>query len=85
MVGLKVLLAAAMAFSIYKIWKFIKFWTWSYNSPLRDIPGPKRASIFFGNLGEIRRNESSVLHEVWAKKYGRVVVYKGFMNVSTFN
>ena len=80
--SLKVVLAAVTTFAVYKTWKFIKFWTWPLSSPLRDIPGPERENIFFGNLGEIRRNQSSVLHEEWVKKYGKVVVYKGFMNVS---
>ncbi|KLO13377.1 cytochrome P450 [Schizopora paradoxa] len=79
--SLKVLLASVATFTVIKIWRILTFWTWSYSSPLRDIPGPKRTSLLLGNLEEIRRSESSVLHEEWVKKYGKVVVYKGFMNM----
>ena len=44
------LLAATLAFLIFKIAKFL-YGEWS--SPLRDLPGPPNPSFIYGNMKQI--------------------------------
>lgn len=48
---------------------------------MRDLPGPRSASLIYGNLGEIWEAENSVLHEKWVKEYGPTIQYTGFFGM----
>lgn len=79
---LRLLLAAGTTIVLYGAYKLgIQILT-PYFSPLRDLPGPKSKGLVWGNLGEIRKAENSKLHDEWIEKYGKVIKYKGFFNVS---
>ncbi|CAH1769041.1 10907_t:CDS:2, partial [Entrophospora sp. SA101] len=51
-----------------------------YLSPLCKIPGPPSESILFGNLLTILNSNVGKPHLDWKKKYGRILVYHGFLN-----
>ncbi|KAI0044004.1 cytochrome P450 [Auriscalpium vulgare] len=44
----------------------------SYNSPWRDIPGPRRLGWFKGAYEESPEHESSRLQEQWLQQYGHI-------------
>lgn len=79
---LRLFLAAGTTVALYGAYKLGVQLLAPYFSPLRDLPGPKSKSFIWGNLGEIRKAENSKLHEEWIEKYGKVIKYKGFFNVS---
>lgn len=79
---LRLFLAAGTTIVLYGVYKLGVQLLAPYFSPLRDLPGPKSKSFIWGNLGEIRKAENSKLHEEWIEKYGKVIKYKGFFNVS---
>ena len=79
---LRLFLTAGSAVVLYGVYKAVYRISALYFSPIRDLPGPKSKSFVWGNLGEIRKAENSKLHEEWVEKYGKVIKYKGFFNVS---
>ena len=81
---LRALVLTVVPLALYGIVKLVRAWTFPRSSPLRILQGPKAKSILFGNLGEIRKVENQVLHEEWTRKYGKVLVYKGFLNVCCY-
>ncbi|KAH8112415.1 cytochrome P450 [Phellopilus nigrolimitatus] len=74
----KVALAAGATIAAYGAWKVVERILRSLFSPLHDLRGPKNASLIFGNLEEIRRADTSALHEQWVEQYGKVMKYKAF-------
>ncbi|GAA6043615.1 hypothetical protein JCM8097_008290 [Rhodosporidiobolus ruineniae] len=47
-------------------------------SPLRDLPGPKRDHLVWGNLARIFEEEPGVSHKRWMKEFGGAVKYGSF-------
>lgn len=47
----------------------------AYRSPLRNLPGPKKAHWLKGNFIDVQEPDSSRLQEEWVKTYGHVIRY----------
>ncbi|GAA6004161.1 cytochrome P450 [Rhodotorula paludigena] len=47
-------------------------------SSLRDVPGPPRDHLLWGNVARILQEEPAVAHKEWQEKYGSVARYHGF-------
>ncbi|KAG5639166.1 hypothetical protein H0H81_006070 [Sphagnurus paluster] len=77
----QVLGSLAATLAAYGAYRGIKLLYGEYKSPLRDLPGPRSASLIYGNLGEIWEAENSVLHEKWVKEYGPTIQYTGFFGM----
>ncbi|KAI5118119.1 hypothetical protein M0805_008028 [Coniferiporia weirii] len=78
MTVLKVALAAGATLAAYGAWKAFLHLINPLFSSLRYLPGPKSKSFIFGNLEEIRKADTSELHEKWTEQYGKVMKYKAF-------
>ncbi|CCM05371.1 uncharacterized protein FIBRA_07587 [Fibroporia radiculosa] len=63
-------------------WKLVKLFSTPRNSCLRDLPAPPPASWLYGNSKQIFEDDVAVVQEAWARKYGHVFKYKGFLSVS---
>lgn len=83
MAFLRLLLAAGTTVCFYGIYKLGRQLLGPYFSPLRDLPGPKSESFMWGSLGKLQTEEYIKMHEEWVEKYGKVIKYKGFSNVSS--
>ena len=79
---LKLVAAAATTIAVYGVLKTIVFFTKPWRSYLRFLPGPKNASLLWGNMKEIQMADNQVLHDQWVKEYGTTFKYKGFFMVS---
>jgi hypothetical protein len=77
----KLVAAAAATIALYGTWKAIVFLTRPWRSHLRYLPGPKHASLMWGNMKQIQFAESQSLHEEWVNEYGTTFKYKGFFLV----
>ncbi|KAL0947682.1 hypothetical protein HGRIS_013770 [Hohenbuehelia grisea] len=77
-------LAASMlaTLALYGLYKLARIIYGELTSPLRDMPGPKSSSWFYGNFKEIFKAENSVLHEQWVDTYGSTLKYKGLFNLN---
>ncbi|KAF7353805.1 hypothetical protein MVEN_01066000 [Mycena venus] len=75
---LKLLLSVAGSLGAYVLYQIFRLICKEFNSPLKNMPGPKSSHIFYGNLREIWKAENSVLHEQWVREYGSTLKYKGF-------
>ena len=75
-------LTSGVTLTVYGLWKFLSVLLRIYTSPLRDLPGPKNKSWIYGNLEEIRKADTSAMHERWTEEYGNVIVYKTIFCVS---
>ncbi|KAH9842389.1 cytochrome P450 [Rhodofomes roseus] len=73
-------LSLAGAILLYTLWKVAPRWIDWYRSSLRDMPGPRRSSWLYGNLGDMRSEEPGVMLQRWVDRYGHVVRYKVSMN-----
>jgi cytochrome P450 len=48
---------------------------------LRNIPGPQKGHVIFGNMQPIFKAGPSEQHARWQKEFGDVYVYHNFFNV----
>ncbi|KDQ16690.1 hypothetical protein BOTBODRAFT_106698 [Botryobasidium botryosum FD-172 SS1] len=46
------------------------------SSPLRNLPGPKKYNLLWGNLKEIFQSEGPKVQEGWIKEFGPVIRYR---------
>ncbi len=53
----------------------------SCRSPLRNVPGPKKAHWLKGNFVDVREQDSSYLQEEWVRTYGHVTRYSSYFGV----
>ena len=53
-------------------------------SHLRQLRGPKRDQLFWGNLKQIGKQIGLGLWEKWEREFGKVFVFKVFLNVHVF-
>lgn len=79
---IKLSLAALSTLAAYGLFKLLRVVVRPLSSPLRVLPGPASSSLIFGNMGEIRRADTSSQHEAWIQQYGKVMQYKAFLGVS---
>jgi hypothetical protein len=56
----------------------------AYRSPLRNLPGPKKAHWLKGNFIDVQEPDSSRLQEEWVKTYGHVIRYSSRFGVCSF-
>lgn len=80
----KLVVYGAAGGTIYYLWKFLKFFTRPYFSPLRQIRCVPRSSVLLGSLRDVNRMEDSTLHEEWSREFGTAFRLKMFMNVSCY-
>lgn len=76
-VGAHPVLSAFSAIGVITILAIL--WAWPYREymmPYSNLPGPKPTSIFWGNFGEILREETAVPHAGWISEFGNVFRYK---------
>lgn len=52
-------------------------------APVKNLPGPGRGNLIWGQFQDILNNEHSVLHEQWMAQYGKVIKYPMFFGVSS--
>ncbi|KLO16841.1 cytochrome P450 [Schizopora paradoxa] len=76
----KLVVYAAAGGTIYYLWKFLKFFTRPYFSPLRRIRCVPRSSVLLGSIRDFNRLEDSTLHEDWSREFGTAFRLKMFMN-----
>ena len=53
----------------------------AFRSPLRSLPGPKKAHWFKGNFVDVPEPDATRLQEEWVKTYGHVLKYHSFLGV----
>ncbi|KZV83332.1 cytochrome P450, partial [Exidia glandulosa HHB12029] len=69
-------LGALTAFyAISKLWT--RVWL-LFNTPLRNLRGPKNESMIWGNLKTVFASEDAVIYEAWLKEYGKAFSYHAF-------
>ncbi|KAH9855328.1 cytochrome P450 [Lenzites betulinus] len=73
------LLLCPIVLVLYFVWGFLLLLFRQAGSPLRHLPGPPSASLFMGNLEDLHDQENTNLVARWARDYGTVFVYRGFM------
>ncbi|KIJ39298.1 hypothetical protein M422DRAFT_257904 [Sphaerobolus stellatus SS14] len=57
--------------ALYGVWKAIyRIWLARWFSLLGNLPGPKRTSLFWGNIRERFNAGPGEMHEQWVKQYG---------------
>lgn len=66
---------------LYGAWKFYEYLHLAYLTPLRHIPGPPAGSWAYGNMEEIAAMNSTLLPDIWFKRYGKVFVDREFLMV----
>ncbi|KAF8267241.1 cytochrome P450 [Lactarius quietus] len=75
----RALFISALALSalpaIYILYVLILGQIRAYRSPLRDLPGPKKAHWLSGDFIDVHEPDSSRLQEEWVKTYGHVIRY----------
>ena len=55
---------------------------WSnFRTPLRHLPGPPTASLFWGNSKLIEDADISALQDKWVAQYGHTITFKGSFGV----
>ncbi|KIJ34196.1 hypothetical protein M422DRAFT_263687 [Sphaerobolus stellatus SS14] len=68
--------------ALYGVWKAIhRIWLAPWLSPLGNLPGPKRTTLFWGNMREIFNAGPGEMHEQWVKQYGHTFRYLGFVKI----
>lgn len=65
----------------YALWKITSFVITRRRSPLHNLPGPKSANWFWGNINQILKSEDLV-HEKWVGDHGQTIMYYGLLEVS---
>lgn len=50
---------------------------------IKDVPGPKRESMLWGNMQAIFADEPGRSHIRWQEEFGGAVRYHGFLGVSS--
>lgn len=69
-----------LAVSSYAVYKLIRAFYVVFVAPmfshLRDLPGPKRTSLMYGNMGDIMKADPGELHAKWITQYGNAMKYK---------
>ncbi|KIJ34185.1 hypothetical protein M422DRAFT_263674 [Sphaerobolus stellatus SS14] len=74
------LINAFSVLALYGVWKAIhRIWLARWLSPLGNLPGPKRTSLFWGNMREIFKAGPGEMHEQWVKQYGHTFTYTGIL------
>ncbi|KAH9054513.1 cytochrome P450 [Lactarius vividus] len=68
-------LALSSLSAIYILYVLILGHVRAYRSPLRHVPGPKKAHWLKGNFVDVQEPNSSRLQEEWVRTYGHVVRY----------
>jgi hypothetical protein len=53
----------------------------AFRSPLRDVPGPKKAHWLKGNFVDVPEPDATRLQEEWVKTYGHVLKYYSLLGV----
>lgn len=71
-------------FGMVVLWKLIKFATKTYQSPLRDLPGPPSPSWIWGQFRVLFNSPIAVPQEEWVAKYGKNIRYTEILNVRPF-
>lgn len=56
----------------------------AYRSPLRNLPGPKKAHWLKGNFTDVQEHDSLRLQEEWVKTYGHVIRYHSHFGVRPY-
>ena len=56
----------------------------AYRSPIRNVPGPKKAHWLKGNFIDVQEPDSSRLQEEWVKTYGHVTRYYSLFGVRSY-
>ena len=56
----------------------------AYRSPIRNVPGPKKAHWLKGNFVDVQEPDSSRLQEEWVKTYGHVTRYYSLFGVRSY-
>ncbi|KAF7299959.1 Cytochrome P450 [Mycena chlorophos] len=60
----------------YMAFRVVKFLHHEYFGFARLIPGPKPASLLYGNLKEIEAEEFGLAQERWLREYGHTIKYR---------
>ncbi|KAF8061716.1 cytochrome P450 [Lyophyllum atratum] len=81
MAVLQLLGSLAATLGAYGLYRGLKLIYEEMTSPLRDLPGPKSASLIYGNFKQIWDAENSVLHEKWVQEYGSTIQYSGLFGM----
>ncbi|KAJ7262670.1 cytochrome P450 [Mycena haematopus] len=79
---LKLLVSVSGSLGIYALYEILKIAYGEFTSPIRQLPGPKATHWFYGNLKDIFKAETSVLHEQWVQEYGPTIKYKIFLGMT---
>ena len=76
------LVAVGLAILAMALWKAFPVLLHPFTSPLRHLPGPPNASLFWGQFLEIFKVDTGVLQEKWMGEYGNVIAFQGMLGVS---
>lgn len=72
-------LGSLISLGLYKILAYV-----FRRTELKNLPGPERGHILFGNMKAVIKAEPSEKHALWEEEYGHVYVYHGLGNVRDF-
>ncbi|CDO75988.1 hypothetical protein BN946_scf184922.g1 [Trametes cinnabarina] len=61
------------------IWMLRRWWSFTFGSPLRNLPGPPSPSLLYGNVKEVFDAENHVVPDRWFSQYGKNFVDNGFL------
>ncbi|KAF9077282.1 cytochrome P450 [Rhodocollybia butyracea] len=71
--------ATISLYGLYTLFDYIRF---QINSTIKDLPGPSRTHLLWGNTGEIIASDAAVMHEKWVEEYGRTLKYNWIFGLS---
>ncbi|KAJ7744469.1 hypothetical protein DFH07DRAFT_978192 [Mycena maculata] len=82
MVFYQLIVSVAGTLGAYALYGLSKLAWKEFNSPLRNLQGPKSSHFFFGNFKEIWEAANYDKHEQWVKRYGPTLKYHGFFGMT---